>query len=376
MRTIVIPLRQVALRSVDAEACLDESMSGDAVRPLDQMGRPLRELRLSVTDRCNFRCTYCMPRSVYRRDHAFLPQAALLDFDELERAAAAFVALGVRKIRLTGGEPLLRKDVESLVQRLAGLRTDDGHPVDLAMTTNGSMLRRKAAALRAAGLQRLTVSLDALSDPIFRQMNDADASVAQVLDGIDAALTAGFGPVKVNMVVQRGVNDSEIVPLARHLRDRYGREVTLRFIEYMDVGGSDRWRLEQVVPSEEVRRQLQAHFELAPLSHQLGATAERWRYTDGRGEIGLISSVTRAFCGGCTRARLSADGQLFACLFARRGTDIAALLREQASDVGDVRLRAHIARTWRHRDDRYSELRAGMQERPPSRRVEMHYIGG
>ncbi|MDZ5460598.1 GTP 3',8-cyclase MoaA [Azohydromonas lata] len=376
MGGVIIPLRPVGLLAVDASAFVDASAAALDTRPRDQLGRPLRELRLSVTDRCNFRCTYCMPKSVYGRDHAFLPRSAVLDFDELVRAATAFVALGVHKIRLTGGEPLLRKDIETLVQRLARLRTVEGDAVELAMTTNGTLLRQKAAGLRAAGLQRLTVSLDALDDQIFGRMNDVEVTVAQVLDGVDAALAAGFGPVKVNMVVQRGVNEGEIVPLARYLREQYGPAVTLRFIEYMDVGGSERWRLDQVVPSDEVLARLQAHFPLAPLPEPPGSTAQRWRYLDGQGEIGLVSSVTRAFCGSCTRARLSADGQFFTCLFACHGTDVRALLREPAGAQGDDRLRALIARAWRGRDDRYSERRADHPTRSLPDRVEMHYIGG
>lgn len=336
----------------------------------DTLQRPLKDLRISVTDRCNFRCRYCMPREIFDAQHIFLPQAELLSFEEITRLARVFVALGVEKIRLTGGEPLLRKHLETLVAALSVLRTPDGRPVDLALTTNGALLARKAHDLRAAGLQRITVSLDALDEAIFRHMNDADFPVAQVLEGIEAAQAAGLRPVKVNMVVQRGVNDTQVVPMARHFRHK---GVTLRFIEYMDVGSTNGWNMAQVVPSAEVLARLREAFELVPLSPAApGETAERWRHADGGGEIGLISSVTRAFCAECTRARLSTEGQLYLCLFASQGHDLRALLR---GGLGDEALHATVAALWSQRADRYSLLRgSGHGDGPP--RIEMHYIGG
>ena len=344
----------------------------------DRLGRELRDLRISVTDRCNFRCGYCMPKEVFDKDYAFLPQGSLLSFEEIARTARIFVAHGVRKIRLTGGEPLLRKDLERLVAQLAALRTPDGAPLDLTLTTNGSVLARKAQALKDAGLQRVTVSLDALDDVIFRRMNDVDFPVADVLEAIDAAQRVGLGPVKVNMVVKRGTNDHEIVPMARHFR---GSGAVLRFIEYMDVGASNGWRMDEVLPSAEVVARLAAHWPLEPLEASApGETAERWRYRDGGGEIGVISSVTRAFCRDCNRARLSTEGKLYLCLFATRGHDLRTLLRSGA--YTDEQIAAAIGLVWQQRDDRYSELRSlipreqGPQGDPAPRRVEMHYIGG
>jgi len=340
----------------------------------DSLHRPLGDLRISVTDRCNFRCSYCMPKEVFDRHYAFLPQSSLLSFEEITRLAALFVAHGVGKIRLTGGEPLLRRDLERLVAMLAQLPTVDRTPLDLTLTTNGSLLERKAAALRTAGLGRVTVSLDALDDAIFRRMNDADFPVADVLRGIDAAERAGLGPIKVNMVVKRGTNDQEIVPMARHFR---GRDVALRFIEYMDVGATNGWRMDEVLPSAEVVRRLGAEFELAPVPASTpGETAERWRYGDGTaGEIGTISSVTKAFCRDCNRARLSTEGKLFLCLFASRGHDLRGLVRGGASDA---EIAAAIGLIWQARADRYSELRGSAPgpRHADERRVEMHYIGG
>jgi cyclic pyranopterin phosphate synthase len=341
----------------------------------DRLGRPLHDLRISVTDRCNFRCSYCMPKDVFDRDYRFLPPSSLLSFEEVTRLARIFVDHGVRKLRLTGGEPLLRKHLEVLIGQLAALRTPDGAPLDLTLTTNGSLLARKARALRDAGLTRLTVSLDALDDAVFRRMNDVDYPVADVLQGIRAAQEAGFGPIKVNMVVKRGTNDHEIEPMARHFRERHGRGVTLRFIEYMDVGASNGWRMDEVMPSADVLERLR---RIAPLSAlepaAPGETAERWAWDDGAGEIGLISSVTRAFCADCNRARLSTEGKLFLCLFATRGHDLRALLRGGRSDA---EISAAIEPIWAAREDRYSELR-GSAAAPPqdARRIEMHYIGG
>jgi cyclic pyranopterin phosphate synthase len=348
----------------------------------DSLGRPLRDLRISVTDRCNFRCSYCMPKEVFDRDYRFLPQSSLLSFEEITRVARVFVAHGVRKLRLTGGEPLLRKNLETLVAMLAALRTPEGDELDLTLTTNASLLERKAHALADAGLKRITVSLDALDDAVFRRMNDVDFPVADVLRGIDAALAAGLGPVKVNMVVKRGTNDHEIVPMAQYFRDRHGPRVALRFIEYMDVGSTNCWRMDEVLPSAQVLERLSQAFPLEPLEPaQPGETAQRWRYSDGAGEIGVISSVTQAFCRDCNRARLSTEGKLFLCLFATRGHDLRALLRGvQASQQPwtDAQIATAIGLIWSERADRYSELRSA--EAPAlergTRRVEMHYIGG
>jgi cyclic pyranopterin phosphate synthase len=342
----------------------------------DRLGRPLRDLRISVTDRCNFRCSYCMPKEVFDKQYQFLPHASLLSFEEITRAAKLFVAHGVHKLRLTGGEPLLRKHLEVLIGQLAALRTPDGQALDITLTTNGSLLERKAQALRDAGLKRVTVSLDALDDTIFRRMNDVDFPVADVLRGIAAALRAGLAPIKINMVVKRGTNDQEIVPLARHVREAYGPAVVLRFIEYMDVGASNGWRMDEVLPSREVVQRLSAAFPLEALAASApGETAQRWRYRDGGGEIGVISSVTQAFCSDCNRARLSTEGKLFLCLFASRGHDLRALLR---GGFSDEQIAGAIGLIWGERDDRYSELRGAMQAEAGSgeRRVEMHYIGG
>jgi GTP 3',8-cyclase len=343
----------------------------------DALGRPLRDLRISVTDRCNFRCSYCMPKEVFDRDYAFLPQTSLLSFEEITRLAKVFVNHGVQKIRLTGGEPLLRRHLETLVGMLAELRTPDGRPLDLTLTTNGSLLTRKAQALHDAGLRRVTVSLDALDDPIFRRMNDVDFPVADVLAGIDAALAAGLGPVKVNMVVKRGTNDGEIVPMARHFREHYAGNVVLRFIEYMDVGSTNGWRMDHVLPSAELIAHLGAAFPLEPLDAQVaGETAQRWRYLDGGGEVGVISSVTQAFCRDCNRARLSTEGRMYLCLFADHGHDLRHLLRE--ANASDAQLTGAIAEIWAGRSDRYSEQRSSgvAQTGGAERRVEMHYIGG
>ncbi len=370
----VIPL--VDLR----QAALLPTIPHDAPPPsgllADRRGRPLRDLRISVTDRCNFRCTYCMPKEVFDRDYRFLPQGDLLTFEEITRLARVFVAHGVRKLRLTGGEPLLRKNIEVLVQMLAGLRDAQGEPLDLTLTTNASLLARKAQALAQAGLRRVTVSLDALDDGVFRRMNDVDFPVADVLAGIDAAVAAGLGPVKVNMVVQRGTNDHEIVPMARHFRERHGGRVVLRFIEFMDVGTTNGWRMDEVLPSAEVVRRLDEAFGLQALEpSQPGETAERWAYRDGLGEVGVISSVTQPFCGDCNRARLSTEGRLFLCLFATQGHDLRALLR---GGHDDQQLAAAIGHIWSGRDDRYSELRHAQSPEAAGtgRRIEMHYIGG
>jgi len=342
----------------------------------DALGRPLRDLRISVTDRCNFRCSYCMPKEVFDRDYAFLPHASLLSFEEITRVARVFAAHGVKKLRLTGGEPLLRRHLEVLVGMLADLRSADGEPLDLTLTTNGSLLKKKARALADAGLKRVTVSLDALDDAIFQRMNDVGFPVGDVLAGIEAALDAGLGPVKVNMVVKRGTNDGEIVPMARWFREHYGGAVVLRFIEYMDVGETNGWRMDHVLPSREVVERIASVWPLEPIGHSApGETAERWRYVDGGGEVGVISSVTQAFCRDCNRARLSTEGQLYLCLFATHGHDLRHLLRD--TDASDAQIGGALAEIWAQRRDRYSELRsAGQGPASGERKVEMHYIGG
>jgi cyclic pyranopterin phosphate synthase len=333
-------------------------------RLVDRLERPIRDLRVSVTDRCNFRCVYCMPKEVYGRDYPFLPRAELLTFEEIERLARLLAGLGVEKIRITGGEPLVRRDIETLVGMLAGIPG-----LDLTLTTNGALLVQKAKALKDAGLNRITVSLDSLDDATFRAMNDVDFPVARVLAGIDAARAAGLDPVKVNVVLKRGVNDDGIVAMARAFR---GTGVVVRFIEYMDVGHTNGWRLDDVVPAAEVVAAIDAEYPLEPVAPGYrGEVASRWRYRDGSGEIGVISSVTQPFCSDCTRARLSADGKLYTCLFAVRGHDVRALLRGGASDE---ELTAALRRIWGARTDRYSELRSA--ETAGLEKVEMSYIGG
>jgi cyclic pyranopterin phosphate synthase len=329
---------------------------------LDRRARPLRDLRISVTDRCNFRCVYCMPKEVFGRDYAFLARRELLTFEEIERVARAAVALGAEKLRITGGEPLVRRDVERLVAMLAPLGAD------LTLTTNGALLPAKAEALAAAGLRRITVSLDSLADATFRAMNDVDVGVKTVLDGIEAARAAGL-PVKVNCVVKRGVNEGELLPLARYFRETGD---TLRFIEYMDVGATNGWRLDDVVPAAEIVATLDREFGLEALDPQYpGEVAQRYRYRDGLGEVGVIASVTQPFCGACTRARLSADGKLYTCLFAVAGHDLRTVVRggATAAEVEDA-----LAAIWSRRADRYSEIRSAAT--PIARKVEMSYIGG
>jgi len=331
----------------------------------DALARPLRDLRISVTDRCNFRCTYCMPRDVFGEDYEFLPQSEILTFEEIVRVAAIFRGLGVEKIRLTGGEPLLRKGIDRLVAMLR-----EAVPgVDLTLTTNGSALKALAPALRAAGLDRVTVSLDSLDEATFRRMNDADFPVARVLEGIEAADAAGLEPIKVNMVVKRGVNDHQVVDMAASFR---GTGHIVRFIEFMDVGSTNGWRMDEVVPSAEIVRRVGERFPLVPVgSNYAGEVAGRWRYRDGAGEIGVISSVTRAFCSTCTRARLSTDGHLYTCLFAPRGYDLKSLLRGGRDDEA---IAGAVRAIWSARADRYSEIRTAETAR--ARKVEMSFIGG
>ncbi|MGO4813954.1 GTP 3',8-cyclase MoaA [Cupriavidus sp. 2MCAB6] len=339
----------------------------------DTRGRPLHDLRISVTDRCNFRCVYCMPKEVFDKDYTFLPHSELLSFEEIERAARLFVAHGVEKIRLTGGEPLLRKNIEKLVEMLARIETVSGKPLDLTLTTNASLLARKARSLRDAGLSRVSVSLDAIDDATFRRMNDVDFAVRDVLDGIETAQAVGLAPLKVNMVVKRGTNDAEIVPMAAHFR---GSGIIVRFIEFMDVGASNHWQMNEVLPSAEVVRRIDEAFALEAIpANYSGETAERWRYRDGAGEIGVISSVTHAFCGDCSRIRLSTEGRLYLCLFATEGYDLRALLRGGHSDL---EISNAIAGVWQARTDRYSELRSdpAVRQARAENKIEMSYIGG
>lgn len=341
----------------------------------DQFHRPLGDLRISVTDRCNFRCVYCMPKEVFNKNYAFLPHSSLLSFEEIARLARLFVAHGVKKIRLTGGEPLLRKNIEKLIELLRVIRCADGTELDISLTTNGALLAQKAHMLKAAGLNRVTVSLDSLDDACFKKMNDVDFPVSSVLAGIDAAHEAGLGPIKINMVVKAGLNDQEIVPMARYFKDT---PHVLRFIEYMDVGASNQWKLDEVISSQQiVERIQQAGYALSKLAPNYESeTAERWRYWDTSNEIGIISSVTKAFCRNCTRARLSTEGKLYTCLFATNGFDLRALLRAESST--DVDISAALGSIWHARTDRYSELRSSQAsaQHAQEKKIEMSYIGG
>jgi cyclic pyranopterin phosphate synthase len=373
----VIPLVDQRLTALRAEVPAHDWGGGVL---LDQLHRPMHDLRISVTDRCNFRCNYCMPKEVFNKDYSYLPHGDLLNFEEITRLAKVFVGLGVRKIRLTGGEPLLRKNLEILVEQLAQIQTPDGSKLDLTLTTNGSLLTKKAQQLKDAGLDRITVSLDGLEDAVFRAMNDVDFPVRDVLDGIEAAQLAGLG-IKVNMVVKRQTNTNQIIPMAQHFR---GSGIALRFIEYMDVGVTNGWRMDEVLPSADVVALVQQAYPLVLLPESVtGETAQRWGYADTNsnfdpalGEIGVISSVTQAFCGTCNRARLSTEGKLYLCLFASLGYDLRELMRDR--EASDAQLASSIANIWNHRDDRYSELRSTLA--PDSnmkiQRVEMSYIGG
>ena len=384
MNKPVIPVIDVRQRPAPTSQELLETIKNiDLSKPtLDTLGRPLRDLRISVTDRCNFRCSYCMPKSVFDRDYAYLPQKELLRFEEITTIAAAATQLGVKKIRITGGEPLLRKNVEILIAQLSELRTLDGKPLDLTLTTNASLLKKKAQSLKDAGLKRLTISLDAMDDAIFRQMNDMDFPVADVLDGIAMASQVGFEDIKVNMVVKRGTNEDQILPMAAHFR---GTGVSLRFIEYMDVGASNGWRMDEVLPTADVLSLLQSRWPLQALPPKsVGETATRYGYLNAQGaldpqlgEVGFISSVTQAFCRDCNRARLSTDGRLFNCLFATEGANVRDLLRG-APDGGADTVAQYLAYLWQQRTDQYSALRqAGMVPAGNAeRRVEMSFIGG
>ncbi|OZC53629.1 GTP 3',8-cyclase MoaA [Rhodococcus sp. WWJCD1] len=345
---------------------VSDSVSDVEAGTRDVRGRPLRDLRISVTDRCNFRCVYCMPRAEFGPDHEFLNTGKLLSFDEIERVARAAATIGIRKVRLTGGEPLLRAGIVTLVERLSAI---DG--IDLAMTTNGSLLGAHAAALADAGLGRVTVSLDSTDPATFARMSDTRVPVQTVLDGIDTAVRAGMSPVKVNVVVRRGVNEGSILALAERFR---GTGVVVRFIEYMDVGATNRWELSEVVDVNSIVQTIGQVYPLAPVDAEYdGEVAIRYRYLDGGGEIGVIGSVSEPFCGSCTRARLSADGKVYTCLFSSTGTDLRALLRSEASQDDLVE---RLSTLWLRRDDRYSELRAGTNDGPVRDRIEMSYIGG
>lgn len=367
MKVIAIHAPGAVLPQAQSAASLLPGAADPAAPLQDRLGRSLHDLRISVTDRCNFRCIYCMPRSVFGDDHAFLPRKELLSFEEIVQVARRFVAAGVRKIRITGGEPLLRRNIEHLIGMLAELG------VELTLTTNGVLLPKMARALRDAGLNRVTVSLDALDDTVFRRMNDADFPVARVLEGIAAAAEAGLGPIKINMVVKRGTNDGEIEPLAAHFR--HSGHI-LRFIEFMDVGASNGWKMDEVLPSHEVITRIDRLFPLQAIDPNYpGEVAQRWRYQDGGGEIGVISSVTQAFCSTCTRLRLSTEGRLYTCLFARQGYDLRALLRDgNAASTTEQRIDAAIAALWQGRADRYSEIRTAATA--AERKIEMSYIGG
>ena len=347
----------------------------------DALTRPLRDLRISVTDRCNFRCVYCMPKEIFGRDFVFMHGDQLLSFDEIERFSRIAVDLGVEKLRLTGGEPLLRKGIVELVERLRRLRTPDGREIDIALTTNGSALAHLAPALKEAGLDRITVSLDSLDDDVFQAMNGVNFPVGKVLDGIRAAADVGLGPIKINMVVKRGLNDGDIVSMARYFK---GSGYILRFIEFMDVGSTNGWKLDEVVTSDEVVRRIDEEMPLMAVPPNYpGETASRYLYKDGEGEIGVISSVSHAFCGSCSRVRLSADGKLYTCLFATRGHDFKEFMRQEGGCT-DEQLSDKLRGIWKVRGDRYSELRSaktairrtGRSGRSGERRIEMSYIGG
>ena len=368
MATIIplTPMPGAARAAQSGNAALRAAALGPAHEGtlVDTRGRALSDLRISVTDRCNFRCVYCMPKDVFGRDYPFLPHAELLTFEEIARVAKVFVGLGVRKIRLTGGEPLLRRNLEKLVEMLARLPN-----VDLTLTTNGALLAKKAKDLRDAGLSRVTVSLDSLDDATFRAMNDVDFPAASVLAGIDAAAAAGLSPIKINMVVKKGMNEDSIVPMARHFK---GTGHIVRYIEYMDVGATNGWRMDDVVPAAQIVTMIGAELPLTPIDPNYeGEVAQRWRYQDGSGEIGVIASVTQAFCRDCTRARLSTEGKVYTCLFATHGSDLRDLLR---GGFSDAQLSNAIAAVWGRRADRYSELRTANTARLP--KVEMSYIGG
>jgi cyclic pyranopterin phosphate synthase len=369
----IIPIRALDdLVSHTAKALVPETLVPASGLLTDTRGRHLRDLRISVTDRCNFRCPYCMPKEIFTNDYNYLGQKELLSFEEIERISKIFIAHGVEKIRLTGGEPLLRKGIETLVEMLSPLETLNSKPIDLTLTTNGSLLRKKALALKEAGLKRITVSLDGITDATFRLMNDVDAPLSEVLQGIEMAQKVGFENIKINMVVKKGSNEHEILPMIKHF---HHTGVTVRFIEYMDVGNTNGWQMAQVVPSQEIIDLIHEHYPLQAIGEQYnGEVAQRWQFIDGGGEIGVISSVTQTFCHTCTRARLSMEGKLFLCLFSGTGYDLRSLLR---SNTDDLVISNAIANLWHQRNDNYSELRTSIQQgKVIHHKVEMSYIGG
>ncbi len=339
---------------------------------VDTRGRPLRDIRISVTDRCNFRCRYCMPKEKFEKEHLFLAHTEILSFEEIIRLARIAVENGVEKIRLTGGEPLLRKGIENLITELDKLKTWNGKPLDVALTTNGSALQAKAKALAAAGLKRLTVSLDAMDPEIYKQLNDVDFPIERTLAGIETAQKAGISSVKINVVVKRGTNEKELIKIAEHFR---GTGVIVRYIEYMDVGATNGWRMDDVIPSRQIVEEINSRYPIEPVDPNYpGEVATRWRYKDGMGEIGFISSVSEPFCRECSRIRLSVDGKLYKCLFATEGFDIRQMLRGGASDE---EIEDAIGRIWSARDDHYSEIRtAETSAERAKHKIEMSYIGG
>ncbi len=347
------------------------NISPEIMAPIcDKLNRPLRDLRISVTDRCNFRCIYCMPKQVFGKDFRFIPHEEMLSFEEIHRIASIFVNLGIEKIRLTGGEPLIRRHIEKLIEQLAGLKTTDGKNIDLTLTTNASLLTQKASSLFNSGLSRITVSLDALNNHVFKQMNGVDFPVSDVLKGIEVAHQIGFSPIKINTVIKKGINDQEILPIARYFKNT---PIIPRFIEYMDVGSTNNWKQNEIVPSSDVIRLIHTEMPLEKIDpNYKGETASRWRYQDGSGEIGVIASMTQAFCSECTRIRLSTTGKLYPCLFATNGFDLKPLLRSKKSDE---QIANAIISYWQNREDRYSELRnTGIPIQ--GKKIEMSYIGG
>lgn len=367
MRRKIIPVLNAASFQSGSFLSLDKDLSSSVV---DKLNRPLRDLRISVTDRCNMRCVYCMPKQVFGKDFQFIPHEEMLSFEEITRLARIFISLGVEKIRLTGGEPLIRRHIENLVKLLSELKTPDGREIDLTLTTNGSLLAQKAKALYDAGLKRITVSLDALDDKVYRKMNDVNLPVKEVLNGIHAAKQAGFKPIKVNVVVKKGMNEQEVLPIARYFRNT---DMIPRFIEYMDVGSTNNWKMDEMISATRLVKNIHEEMPLERvMPNYTGETAERWRYRDGSGEIGIIASMTKPFCQNCTRIRLSTTGNLYPCLFATEGFDLKWLLREGKSDQEIAKT---ISAFWENRENRYSELRyAGITE--PGKKIEMSYIGG
>ncbi len=372
MNTIIPITSLEALQSKTSPALIPDVLNQPTGVVLDTLQRPLQDLRISVTDRCNFRCPYCMPKEIFTNNYNYLGQKELLSFEEITRVAKIFISHGVKKIRLTGGEPLLRKGIEELIAMLSELNSIHNNPIDLTLTTNGSLLKKKAQALKDAGLKRITISLDGIHDETFKKMNDVDYPVKDVLDSIEAAQKVGFESIKINMVVKKGINDQEIIPMVRHF---HNSGVIVRFIEYMDVGNTNGWKMDEVLPSREVVQIINEEFPLTAIDPDyLGEVAQRWAFQDGSGEIGVISSVTQTFCHSCTRARISMEGKLFLCLFASQGYDLKSLLRSEASDLTIANA---ISNLWNKRDDRYSELRTKIQQGQIHHpKVEMSYIGG